>query len=307
MDVVPPLTLLVTTAFILSIFFTFQAGVGPDSEYSLGFFRNSIFNLSNNVPTPITPAGYTFAIWGLIYSWFGAWVIYVITTLFRTNDKGPVYLNPPTTTPEFLIAVWLNLTLSVTWLFAIDRRAFFLGLATLSGMATTLYVAISIATTRVYQYLFVFKEYGIFDLWANRILIQNGLAIYATYITEATRVQFAIILIYTFGIDEDTTTYICFAVLATQLITYFFLDCFVYDRYFRYILIVYPTVMWNLGGILVANIRDPNSPQAVIGSTLFALVFVFFVIKTILVIVRDPVYVIAKQRKPDKAAYTQLT
>ncbi|XP_063961652.1 uncharacterized protein LOC135155679 [Lytechinus pictus] len=306
MDVVPQLTVLVLIGFLLTLFFNFQAGIGPNSDLSLGIFRNSIGNLSNFYPTPVTPAGYTFAIWGLIYSWFGAWVIYVITTLFRTNDKGPVYLNPPTTSPEFLIAVWLNLTLNVTWLFAFDRTTFYLSFAALAGITTTLYIAISIHISRVYDYLFVFKEYGVFDLWANRVLIQNGLALYATWTTVATKVQLSIVLLYRLGLDEETTTYICFAVLAAQLITYFLLDCFVYDRYFRYILIVYPAAMWSLGGILVANVRDPTSPQAVIGSTLFALVFVFFVIKTILVIVRDPVYVIAKQRKADKAAYTQL-
>ncbi|XP_003726028.1 uncharacterized protein LOC100889675 [Strongylocentrotus purpuratus] len=306
MDVVPPLTLLVTTGYILLLFFNFQAGIGPDSDLSLGLFRNSLTNMSDNYPTPITPAGYTFAIWGLIYSWFASWLVYVITTLFRTNDKGPVYLNPPTTSPAFLIAVFLNLTLSVLWLFANDRTTFILSLAALAGMTTTLYIAISIATSRMYEYLFVFKEYGVFDLWANRVLVHNGLALYATWTTISTKVNLSTTLIYTFGVDEDTTTYISFAVLATQLVTYFLLDCFVYDRYFRYILIVYPAALWSLGGILVANVRDPTSPQAVIGSTLFAIVFVFFVIKTILVIIRNPVYVIAKQEKADGIAYSRM-
>ncbi|XP_030840730.1 uncharacterized protein LOC593118 [Strongylocentrotus purpuratus] len=306
MDVVPPLTLLVTTGYILTLFFNFQAGVGPNSDLSLGLFRSSIGNLSNLYPTPVTPAGYTFAIWGLIYSWFAAWLVYVITTLFRTNDKGPVYLNPPTTSPAFLIAVFLNLTFNVTWLFAFDRTTFILSQVALVGITVTLYIAVSIATSRVYEYLFVFKEYGVFDLWANRVLVQNGLALYATWTTVATKVNLSIVLIYTFGVDKETTTYICFAVLATQLVTYFLLDCFVYDRYFRYILIVYPAALWSLGGILVANVRDPTSPQAVIGSTLFAIVFVFFVIKTILVIIRNPVYIIAKQEKADGIAYSRM-
>ena len=106
-----------------------------------------------------------------------------------------------------------------------------------------------------------------------------------------------------------TTTYICLTVLATQLVTYFVLDCFVYDRYFRYILIVYPAAMWSLGGVLVANISQPDSPQVVITSSLFALAFVFFVIKTVLVIVRDPVTVIAKEKGASSGgpvAYTKL-
>ena len=125
-----------------------------------GLFRNSIGNLSNNYPTPIVPAGYTFTIWGLIYSWFALWIVYVITTLFRTNSLGPVYLNPPVTTPAFLVVVWLNLTFNVTWLFAWDRETFILSLVALSLIASSLYFAISIHTSRVYEYLFVLKEYG---------------------------------------------------------------------------------------------------------------------------------------------------
>ena len=56
---------------------------------NIGLFRNSIGNLSDQYPTPVVPADYTFAIWGLIYSWFTLWLVYVITSLFRTNRLGP--------------------------------------------------------------------------------------------------------------------------------------------------------------------------------------------------------------------------
>eukprot|EP00057_Strongylocentrotus_purpuratus_P009980 XP_011664454.1 PREDICTED: uncharacterized protein LOC100893870 isoform X1 [Strongylocentrotus purpuratus] len=306
MDVVPPLTLLVTTGYLLMLFFNWQAGVGPDSEFSLGLFRSTPGNRSREFQSPIAPAGYTFGIWGVIYSGTGTWIIYVITTLFRTNAKGPVYLNPPTTSPAFLVLIMLEFTFNVTWLFCSDREVMILSQIAFLLQNICLYVAISISAARVYQYLFVFKEYGKLDLWLNRILIHNVLAIWATWVTVASKIGISTILIYVFGVDQETTVYVCLGFLASQLITYFILDCFVYDRYFRYILIVYPTAMWALGGILVNNIDKPTSPQAVLASTLFAIVFVFFVVKTILVIVRDPVYVIAKQKKADDVAYSRM-
>ncbi|XP_071491951.1 uncharacterized protein [Diadema antillarum] len=306
MDVVPQLTVLVTVGYLLTLFFNFQAGIPPDSELSLGLFRNSIGNLSDKYTTPITPAGYTFAIWGVIYSSFAAWLVYLITTLFRSNAKGAVYLNPPVINEAFLVAMFLNLTFNVTWLFAWDRTTFILSLIVLYLITISLYVALSINATRVYQYIFVFREFGRFDLWANRVLVQNGIALYATWTTVATKVNLSVTLMYVFGIDEVTTVYVCLLILATELITYFIFDCFIYDRYSRYILIVYPAAMWSLGGVLVANITNPTSVQAVLASSLFALTFVFFVIKTVLVIIRDPVYVVAKLSGSDKSVYSRL-
>jgi hypothetical protein len=36
----------------------------------------------------VTPAGWTFSIWGFIYAWQAAWVLYSIINIFRKTPEG---------------------------------------------------------------------------------------------------------------------------------------------------------------------------------------------------------------------------
>lgn len=48
-----------------------------------GPFRYSTGNVSGRYETEITPAGWTFSIWGVIYTWLLLMVLYQTTYLFR--------------------------------------------------------------------------------------------------------------------------------------------------------------------------------------------------------------------------------
>lgn len=59
-----PLLLLNTLSFIVVLFFNYLGGSGD-------FFGNSVGEISSYYPTVLTPSGYAFSIWGLIYlGWF---------------------------------------------------------------------------------------------------------------------------------------------------------------------------------------------------------------------------------------------
>lgn len=48
-----------------------------------GPFHSSTGNVSAHYETDITPAGWTFSIWGVIYTWLTLMVIYITTYVFR--------------------------------------------------------------------------------------------------------------------------------------------------------------------------------------------------------------------------------
>lgn len=48
-----------------------------------GPFRSSTGNVSARHETDITPAGWTFSIWGVIYTWLSLMVIYITSYVFR--------------------------------------------------------------------------------------------------------------------------------------------------------------------------------------------------------------------------------
>ncbi|KAF0295154.1 hypothetical protein FJT64_007287 [Amphibalanus amphitrite] len=47
----------------------------------------------------ITPIGWAFSIWGIIYTWLGIGLVYGLSQLWRRTDAGPVYLTPVTDCP----------------------------------------------------------------------------------------------------------------------------------------------------------------------------------------------------------------
>lgn len=48
-----------------------------------GPFYSSTGNVSARYETDITPAGWTFSIWGVIYTWLTLMVIYITSYVFR--------------------------------------------------------------------------------------------------------------------------------------------------------------------------------------------------------------------------------
>ncbi|XP_030840734.1 uncharacterized protein LOC582363 [Strongylocentrotus purpuratus] len=279
-------TALVAAGFVFTLFCNFQAAIGPDSEYSLGWFNSTIGNLSGEYPSPITPAGYAFSIWSLIYLWMAVWILYIIMTLFRTNARGPVYLNPPVTSLPFLLSVFLGNCLNILWLFVWDREMLTVSAIVLVSSTLVLYVALMIILTRVWTFLREFLAVSSADLWACRVLVGNGLAIYCAWTTIAAQVAVSVSLLYDAGLPSDTVVYICLSVLAAELIVFFALDVSILDPYTRHVFTIYPVFIWALSALLVANSEETDAPQFLLGAILLGISCVCFVTKTLLSIFR---------------------
>ncbi|XP_041474247.1 uncharacterized protein LOC121423035 [Lytechinus variegatus] len=292
-------TALLTFGFAFTLFCNFQAAIGPDSEYSLGWFNSTIGNLSNKYPSPITPAGYAFSIWSLIYLWIAALILYIISTIFRTNFRGPVYLNPPVISLPFLLSVFLGNSASVVWLFVWDRELLTVSAIVLVATALPLYVALMIILTRTYNFLQEFLQVSRFDLWACRVLVGNGVAIYSAWVTIASQVGLSVCLLYDGGLPSDTVVYICLGILSAELIVFFVLDVSILYPYTRPVFMIYPVFIWALSALLVANAEETDSPQFILGAILLGISCVFFVTKTLLSIFR-PVPEEAENSSPIK-------
>lgn len=274
-------TLLEAAGFGLTIFINFQAAIGPDSEYSLGWFKSTVGNLSAKYPNPITPAGYAFSIWSLIYLWMAAWILYFLINLCRTNIRGPVYLNPPAASLPFLLTVFLANALNNTWLFVWDRECLTGAAIVLVSSSLVLYLALFLILTSVHRYLAEFYKIARGDLWAYRILAQNGVAIYTAWVTIAAQVNVCTALLYAAGMPSDTAIYICLSVLAFELLVFFALDVSLLEPYTRYVFTIYPVFIWALSAVLVANSDEPYSPQFIYSAVLLGLSVFLFITKTL--------------------------
>ena len=84
----------------------------------------------------------------------------------------------------------------------------------------------------------------------TKVLVLNGLSLYATWTTIAGLVNFSIVLQYTFDIDPSTVGTVTLALLSAVILLYFSLENTVLDPYSRDAFTVYPVVIWALIGIL---------------------------------------------------------
>ncbi len=90
----------------------------------IGLFTNTTGNISNGNEVNITPAGWTFSTWGIIYTWQALWLIFNIFLIFRRHEMSRLYREPPVLTIVFHILMFSNFALNITWLFLWDRQYF---------------------------------------------------------------------------------------------------------------------------------------------------------------------------------------
>ncbi|XP_061653316.1 uncharacterized protein si:dkey-29d8.3 isoform X2 [Phyllopteryx taeniolatus] len=85
-----------------------------------GSFHSSTGNVSARYETDITPAGWTFSIWGVIYTWLSLMVIYITLYVFRGSWAHCLL-------PYAFYFFWLfNMVLNMIWLLLWDREMFFI-------------------------------------------------------------------------------------------------------------------------------------------------------------------------------------
>ncbi|KAJ8033960.1 hypothetical protein HOLleu_24356 [Holothuria leucospilota] len=106
-------------------------------------FTSSTGNISDVYTTEITPAGWTFSIWGVIYIFNACWLIHLFSTICRTSrNGGPVYNNPTIVSVVFLVVYTVNMLLNVSWLLLWDRTLFEVSLVILVLITLTLYICL---------------------------------------------------------------------------------------------------------------------------------------------------------------------
>ncbi|KAF7249310.1 Protein Ycf2 [Varanus komodoensis] len=95
--------------------------------------------------------------------------------------------------------------------------------------------------------------------------VQNGIALYATWTTIATLLNFTVVLIYNGNVSDGSATVSSLCILFFELILWFYLENFLLEKYLRYTLTIYPVVILALSGTLhKSNITVSPNPSSII-------------------------------------------
>lgn len=248
--VVEVVVLAVTSVlYIVSVFLNYWSS--SDDSKSLGF-NETVGDVSSNYELAVTPPGWTFSIWGLIYAWQFLWLIYGWTFVFRPNYAKTI---PLLTYVLFSAACLIN----VGWIYAFTNDQIAVAFALLILLSITLYATIGASVVMFYyrvEHLKRKKQWV--DLFLTAGLLHNGLAVYATWTTVATLINMGIIMQYTVDdpLDRTTVGLVVLSVLMGEVIIWFLLENSILDRFVRYIFTIYPVLIWALSGVLSKHFDD---------------------------------------------------
>ncbi|TWW70954.1 hypothetical protein D4764_17G0004370 [Takifugu flavidus] len=259
-----------------------------------GPYTTTTANVSAVFDTQLTPSGWTFNIWSVIYIWLTAMIIYILSGLCRKNADGYVYCSPAVLPYGFFISWCVNLCFNIGWLLVWDRGMMIPALVFLILVICTNYSMMFFICHGLHIYGAWLHKYQKAELWLLRVLVQNGVMIYTTWTTIATLINLTIVLTYDVKMSPTDAATISYSVLAVVLIVWFLLEQLVLDRYVRYVLIIYPVVIWALSGNMVKNFHA-NSPNGngVFIAGLLAVASVLFIVRVGLVVWRhfkQPLY-----------------
>ncbi|XP_052237688.1 uncharacterized protein LOC127848998 [Dreissena polymorpha] len=254
-----------------------------------GLFENETGDISDAFYLSCTPAGWTFAvIWATIYVWNMIWFVYALTTVCRRDDNGHYIYQLNLLPPVFFISFIINNIVVVTWLFLWDRLYLNWALLVIAFTPLTLYICLFISFRQLYRKLNVLSQAGAKkDIWLTRIFVQNGMAFFATWVSIATLLNFAIVLTYYWSVEMQVSVSIALGILSFEIIAWFLLDTFAIDKFVRYTVTPYIVVVVALVGSVLKNFDlNVNYRNSIFLVTLLAVVGVLLLLKLVIMFIR---------------------
>lgn len=258
-------------------------GLAGASFGTSGLFLNSTGDISYKYYLEITPSGWTFSIWGVIYIWEAVWIIYSIVNIFRKTEQGPLYLNPIVLSPVFFLIFTLNMCLNLAWLFLFDRQVIEVAFVCLFFIAFTLYICLFFSYRNLDRNLGTLAKYSPNDIWLIRIFVQNGISTYATWTTIATLLNLAMTIAYRSdpAIPQSTASTVALSFLLVEITVFVVFDFFFLDRYTRYTLTPYCVIVFALTGSIAKNYTD-GARNSIFTAILLAIAIALLIVKCVL-------------------------
>lgn len=256
-----------------------QAGVDA------GLFDNTTARISDEHPTLMTPSDWTFSIWGVIYTWQAAWLIFIMY-LLGTYRHDSQQIHQVATIASVSTYVCYNTAniLNIIWLYFWSKEMFIPAFAVILitlGLVTACTCIVSnrleICRSRITKY----------EMRMSRLLIQNGLGLYNAWLCIATIINFVIVLDDSSSLSSNITSTIGLSFLLMVIVCHFLTDIILLDKYTRFLFAPYVVFIFALAGIVDNHYGgDTEATVSVLIITITGFACLQFVCKTTLTTVR---------------------
>jgi len=274
----------ITLTYVLAVIFNALNGIGGFS-----IFKSTIGNLSNKYSLDFTPDGWAFSIWGIIYIWIGASIIFVICTIFKKNNDGfRLYNFNPIFDLIVCFIISLNFVLNITWLFVWDREDLVTSCAVLVFMAltnaTTVWMLAKNISANNHELLRSNKK-----LYITYVIILNGFSLYDSWTTVASLINLGSTLRYVSQIPMVDASNVCLSILLVIFFVYFLLENTIFDRQFRFIIPPYLVLIWTTSAIVTKQATNPlvNDQTKMFVAAILAIACILFVLRMAIIIYKQ--------------------
>ncbi|XP_068250481.1 uncharacterized protein [Palaemon carinicauda] len=235
-------TLLLTATMIYTITLNGLAGPG------IGPFKQSTGNVSDLFFTCITPAGFTFAIWSVIYICLVLILIYAITLLFREVEDDRAWKAGGAISIPFMLMLVVNFNLNVGWLFAWDAVNATGSAILLLLIALTNTIAIAFMEHSFAQAASSLYTISKLDFWCG-ILSINGMGFYVAWTILASLVNLTILFQYEIELEGNGVCLGVLIFLLVALLIWFVLENSLLKMFSNPLITHYLVVIWAMTGI----------------------------------------------------------
>jgi len=262
------------TSLTVACFVAFASTLLINYLSTNGVIGKSQTELSDKYSLPITPPGWAFSIWGIIYLWQGAWLVYLTYHSIKFSAEL-TSKNILTFTLPFYISWLLSCVFNISWIvsFAYEQIAFS-AVVLICIFLTLFYNAYTahkyIGSIMFDPSAFTFPSYLKQSKTARvlyRVLLLNGVAFYTTWCSIAQCLNIAIFLTYDAKVDVYAASQVALGVLTTLIIAYWSLDFYFLRKWLAYTYAPYAVLLWALGAVSTNPSYDEGNQPGLKGPT----------------------------------------
>jgi len=287
--------------FGVALFFNYTASTGLVSDLDVG-------EVSDKYPIEITPAGWTFSIWGFIYIWQALWIVY---TLYLTckygNEMSSIVFgkyfwfsyNVANLCNALWLIIWVNELVIAA---AVTLPLIAAGLVTSAVIAHKFLYELDVTNPQSYDGYGTAadssprssedgEKWLTSSKWTRMglyIAVCNGIPFYATWTVVASHLNVGIALVHggEHALSESAASFLMLSILTVVILAYWFCDFYRFRFALRYTYSPYAVLLIAFAGVVTneekGGLDVENRPSSAFALALLVLAALGTVAKVVM-------------------------
>ena len=236
------------------------------------FGNKSIGQIARKYSIEFNPAPWAFEIWKPVNAWTSLWILYSLTHIFKRSV-------PDVLTPLFFIFFTLATISNMAWTQFMSWEIIRATTGFVFALLIFLYASLICSYAGLYKQRYYIRK---FDFWVIHLLVNNGITIYATWVTVAALRSLALTITYFHGVKQEFAVTIALGILALSMVFWFILENTLLNEHLLYTFTVYPVLIWVFVASVIFNFNRVSRVNNAIMEALLAMSCAFFLGKMFL-------------------------